>query len=141
MYRPFVTSDSLFVKLLSGHINQPVSLNESKETLKWEVLFSQQDQLVYQALIKDSDNGVAEALMNMISQKTFGVMDTERTIDSLKLKWSTWLPDPLEWVDGSGISRYNMTTPRTLVSVLKKIYDHIGLKKIKNDLPGSFGGD
>lgn len=141
LYRPFVTSDSLFVKLLSSHINQPISLNESKETLKWKVLFTQQDQLVYQALIKDSDNGVAEALMNMISQKKFGVMDTERTIDSIKLKWSNWLPDPLEWVDGSGISRYNMTTPRTLVSVLKKIYDHIGLKKIKNYFPESNRAD
>ncbi len=141
LYRPFVTSDSLFVKLLSDHINQPVSLEWSKESPKWKVLFTHQDQLVYQALIKDSDNGVAEALMNMISQKIFGVMDTKRTTDSLKLKWNSWLPDPLEWVDGSGMSRYNMTTPRTLVSVLKKIHDQIGLEKIKNYFPESIRAD
>ena len=73
----------------------------------------------------------------MISQKRFDEMDIKRTINTLKSEWEEWLPDPLEWADGSGVSRYNMATPRTLTAVLKKIYIKVGLKQIKNYFPQS----
>jgi D-alanyl-D-alanine carboxypeptidase/D-alanyl-D-alanine-endopeptidase (penicillin-binding protein 4) len=93
--------------------------------------------LLYKALLQDSDNGVAEALLAMISQKQFDEMNIERTIDTLKVQWKEWLPDQLEWVDGSGVSRYNMVTPRTVVAALKKIYSKVGLNTIKNYFPQS----
>jgi D-alanyl-D-alanine carboxypeptidase/D-alanyl-D-alanine-endopeptidase (penicillin-binding protein 4) len=64
-------------------------------------------------------------------------MDIKRTINTLKSEWEEWLPDSLEWADGSGISRYNMITPRTVIEVLKKIYYKVGLKQIKNYFPQS----
>ena len=73
----------------------------------------------------------------MISQNNFEEMNIERIIDSLKLKWSKWLPDPIQWVDGSGISRYNMMTPRTLIAVLKKIHSEVGFENIKKFFPKS----
>ena len=73
----------------------------------------------------------------MISQATFDEMNVKKTIDTLKLQWGQWLPDPIEWVDGSGVSCYNMLTPRTLIAVLKKIYQEIGLETIKNYFPKS----
>ena len=77
----------------------------------------------------------------MISQKRFGEMNIERTIDTLKLQWRNWLPDQLEWVDGSGVSRYNMITPRAVVAVLKKIYKKVGFQNIKNYFPkGALSG-
>ena len=97
----------------------------------WNILFSNQEEMLYQALLRDSDNGVAESLLTMISQNNFGEMNIQRTIDTLKLEWSKWLPDPIEWVDGSGISRYNMITPRTLIAILKKIHSKVGLENIK----------
>ena len=73
----------------------------------------------------------------MISQKQFDEMDIERTIDTLKVQWKDWLPDQLEWVDGSGVSRYNMVTPRTVIAALKKIYSKVGINTIKNYFPQS----
>ena len=132
LYLPFITSDSLFVNLLGEHIQYPVKLIEdTKTSLNWDILYSDQESLIYKAMLQDSDNGVAEALLNMISQTIFNEMNIKKTIDTLKIKWKKWLPDPIEWVDGSGVSRYNMITPRTLIAVLKKIHQVVGLETIK----------
>ena len=138
LYIPFITSDSLFTQLLQDRIQRPVKLmGETHSIQKWNVLYSYQEALLYKALLQDSDNGAAESLLNMISQTTFDEMNVKKTIDTLKLQWGQWLPDPIEWVDGSGVSRYNMLTPRTLIAILKKIYQEIGLETIKNYFPKS----
>ena len=138
LYIPFLTSDSLFTQLLQDRIQRTVKLMEQTNSLyKWNVLNSYQEALLYKALLQDSDNGVAESILNMISQTMFDEMNVKKTIDTLKLQWGQWLPDPIEWVDGSGVSRYNMLTPRTLIAVLKKIYQEIGLETIKNYFPKS----
>ncbi|MFL2597592.1 MAG: D-alanyl-D-alanine carboxypeptidase [Flavobacteriaceae bacterium] len=137
LYRPFITSDNIFVSLLKDHLNLPVHLSNESENLEWTPLYTNQEELLYKALLQESDNGVAEALLAMISQKRFDEMDIKRTINTLKSEWEEWLPDPLEWADGSGVSRYNMATPRTLTAVLKKIYIKVGLKQIKNYFPQS----
>ena len=137
LYRPFITSDNVFVHLLKNHLNRPVYLSNDSKSFEWKSLYTHQEELLYKALLQESDNGVAEALLAMISQKQFDEMNIQRTIDTLKVKWKKWLPDPLEWVDGSGVSRYNMITPRTVVAALKKIYYRVGLKQIKNYFPQS----
>jgi len=137
LYHPFITSDSLFVQLLRKRTQGTVQLTEDSQPPNWNIHYSHQKALLYKALLQDSDNGVAEALLNMISQKTFEEMNVQKTIDTLKFQWKNWLPDPIEWVDGSGVSRYNMVTPRTLIAVLKNIHREIGLQSIKEYFPKS----
>ena len=141
LYQPFITSGDLFIRLLRDELNLPISLSSQSKRTEWELLYTHQEGKLYKALLQDSDNGIAESLLVMISQKRFDEMNIEKTIDTLKLQWSNWLPDPLEWVDGSGVSRYNMITPRTLVAVLKKIYEKVGFQNIKNYFPkGALSG-
>ena len=137
LYRPFITSDDVFIRLLKDHLNLPVQLYNDSKSFEWKLLYTHQEELLYKALLQESDNGVAEALLAMVSQKKFDEMDIEKTINTLKLEWNNWLPDQLEWADGSGVSRYNMITPRTVVAVLKKIYSKLGLNTVKNYFPQS----
>ena len=137
LYRPFITSNNIFVGLLKDHLNLPVHLSNDSKSFEWKLLYTHQEELLYKALLQDSDNGVAEALLAMVSQKQFDEMNIQRTIDTLKVQWKEWLPDPLEWTDGSGVSRYNMITPRSVIEVLKKIYSKVGLDTIKNYFPQS----
>lgn len=138
VYRPIIPSDSLFVKLLEQSTNTKVSFaNHLNDPLVWKSLYTDQEERLYKGLLHQSDNGIAEALLLMIANKYKSVFLPEVAIDSLKSKWEPWLPDPIEWVDGSGVSRYNMVTPRTLVAVLQQIEAQIGWGKIQILFPKS----
>ena len=136
LYRPFITSDSLFVKLLEQATGNSVKIHSQlNKNIPWKTLYSQNEDLIFKALLQDSDNGIAEALLLMLSETYFGEMQTKKVIDTIQRQWEPWLPDPIEWVDGSGVSRYNMLTPRTLVRVLQEIHKTIGWEIIQAYFP------
>ena len=138
LYRPFRTSDSLFVKLLSKELGINVEIgNNNNDKLKWNQFFTQNEKNLYKGLLQDSDNGIAESLLLMISKKQKNVFNTKTAIEVFNERWKNWLPDRLEWVDGSGVSRYNMFTPRTIVAVLDKIYETLEWNEIKEIFPKS----
>ena len=137
VYRPFIPSDSLFIRLLRESTETQVSLTNKKDSLEWKTLYTGSEELIYKGLLRDSDNGIAEALLLMIANKKGGTFKTEVAIDFLINNWQGWLPDKPEWVDGSGVSRYNMLTPRTLVSVLQKIDQEIPFETIQALFPKS----
>jgi len=138
LYRPFIPSDSLFIKLLAKATNtEVVFAEEQTDSLTWKPLNTHQEETLYKGLLHDSDNGLAEALLLMIANEYKGVFLPEVAIDSLQSRWASWLPDPLEWVDGSGVSRYNMVTPRTLVAVLQQIEKQLSWEQIQTLFPKS----
>ena len=70
------------------------------------------EKALYKALLHDSDNGIAESLLSMISKEIFDEFNTDKAINYFKNKWKGQLSDlTLLWVDGSGVSRYNMFGP------------------------------
>ena len=137
IYRPFIPSDTLFIRLLRESTETQVSLTNKKDSPEWKTLYTGNEELIYKGLLRDSDNGIAEALLLMIANKKEGAFKTEVAIHSLINNWESWLPDKPEWVDGSGVSRYNMLTPRTLVSVLQKIDQEISFETIQTLFPRS----
>lgn len=137
LYRPFIPNDTLFVKLLESATKSKISLVKQKDSLVWKPFYTANETLLYKALLHESDNGIAEALLLMIANRQKGIFTPEAAIDSLQKRWSSWLPDPLEWVDGSGVSRYNMVTPRTLVAVLQKIEQELSWETIQDLFPKS----
>ena len=73
----------------------------------------------------------------MISKRMSGGITTEKAIEIIKNKWGDIFNDELIWYDGSGISRYNMFTPRTITQVLKLIRKEIQWSKIQQLFPKS----
>lgn len=45
------------------------------------------------------------------------------------------LPQKPKWVDGSGLSRYNLFSPNSLIHILNKMYQEIPLQKLLNYFP------
>jgi D-alanyl-D-alanine carboxypeptidase/D-alanyl-D-alanine-endopeptidase (penicillin-binding protein 4) len=68
-----------------------------------------------------SDNFLAEQLLFMVSDKLFQSLDTDRALDYVIKTHLADLPDTPRWVDGSGLSRHNLLTPRSLVAVFEKL--------------------
>ncbi len=81
-----------------------------------------------------SDNFLAEQLLYMSSQLN-GQEGVEQYIDTLARNELSFLPDPLIWVDGSGLSRYNMITPRNLVGLLGSMLENYEWKELETILP------
>ena len=141
VYRPFITSDSLFTSLLSKRFDVPVNISSSQrsDTIVWEKLYTNQEELLFKALLQDSDNLIAESLLQMIALEKTNTLNPQAAINQLLFQWQDMLPDALEWVDGSGLSRYNMITPRTIVAILARIYKNIGWEKIEVYFPQDGG--
>ena len=135
LYRPFITSDSLFIKLLGESLGKEIVISRAEDKALWTPLYTGAEEVLYKGLLQNSDNGIAEALLLMIAHKNTGFLLAEQAIDSLQKKWSQWTPDPFIWVDGSGVSRYNMFTPRSLVAVLKQIYKTSSWDQILSRFP------
>jgi len=132
-----ITSDSLFVKLLGEAVGKEIVLSTADDASAWTPLYTGAEEALYKGLLQNSDNGIAEALLLMIAEKNNGVLLAEQATDSLQKKWSQWTPDSFVWVDGSGVSRYNMFTPRSLVAVLKEIYKTSSWDQILSRFPKS----
>ncbi|MBE9661257.1 D-alanyl-D-alanine carboxypeptidase/D-alanyl-D-alanine-endopeptidase [Mucilaginibacter myungsuensis] len=77
-------------------------------------------------MLQPSDNFIAEQLLLVCSSVKFGILNKDSTINYINRTYLTDLPDKPEWVDGSGLSRYNLFTPRSIVQLLIKIRDKVG---------------
>ena len=136
LYRPFIPNNSLTLELLEKGLEIPVNVAQQPlPNSQLDTLWTSDSTPIYKALLHHSDNLVAESLLLMVGQQENDTLASGATITRIQEQWKTWLPDPLEWVDGSGVSRYNMVTPRSLLAVLQRIYLAIGLQGIKQYFP------
>ena len=75
-----------------------------------------------------SDNMFAEQVMLMcashLDTNNLG-FESKQSIDYVKKQLLMDLPDEPIWEDGSGLSRYNLFTPRSIIKLLQKIYDKV----------------
>lgn len=81
-------------------------------------------------MMRRSDNFFAEQVLLMGSQQLLGKMDDAAFIDTLLRTDFAGLPQKMRWVDGSGLSRYNLNTPENYIAILKKMQDEFGQKRV-----------
>ncbi|MBK9581519.1 MAG: D-alanyl-D-alanine carboxypeptidase [Saprospiraceae bacterium] len=72
-----------------------------------------------------SDNTLAEHLLLSAGMVLTDSLSLSNTIFVANSKLMLDLPQKLIWVDGSGLSRYNRSTPASIVEILKKMYAEI----------------
>jgi D-alanyl-D-alanine carboxypeptidase/D-alanyl-D-alanine-endopeptidase (penicillin-binding protein 4) len=90
---------------------------------------------VLKPMMHESDNFFAEQVLLMVSNEELGVMNDERIIDSLLKTALSDLPQKPRWIDGSGLSRYNLFTPNDFVVILNKMSKEFGMDRVRKILP------
>jgi len=104
------------------------------------IIHSQPTDSLLKPMMHRSDNFFAEQTLLMVSNEHLGYMNDEDIIDTLLNTDLKDVPQKPKWVDGSGLSRYNLFTPQSFVYILNKMKNEFGLKRLEVILPtGSEG--
>src|SRR5690554_873792 len=119
---PFITSQQVFAELAAAELKKEVI--PSNESLPPQHLILKGGRTVplYREILQESDNFIAEQLLLMVSDELFQELNTGKAIDYITKSYLFDLPDKPQWVDGSGLSRHNLVTPRTMIALTEKIY-------------------
>ena len=80
----------------------------------------------------NSDNFFAEQTLLMTSFKKLGYMSDEEIIKNVLSNELKDLPQKPRWVDGSGLSRYNLFSPQDFVFILNKMNKEFGWQRVSN---------
>jgi serine-type D-Ala-D-Ala carboxypeptidase/endopeptidase (penicillin-binding protein 4) len=122
---PIRMEEGLAVMLLSDTLKKPIIVLEKNalDRATSKTFFSIPTDSLYRVLMQESDNFIAEQLLMMCSDVINpDSTQTEIAINYVKQNFLKDLKDAPSWVDGSGLSRYNLFTPRTIVQMWEKIY-------------------
>ena len=132
IYSPFITSRKNTISLLENALGKKVEFK--KEELKdYNVLNSDQVDYIYAAILKDSDNLISESIAANISFRLNDTISVDKGVELIKS-----LSKRIELFDGSGLSRYNLVTPKSIISSLHDIYNLIGFDRIKKIFPKNY---
>jgi D-alanyl-D-alanine carboxypeptidase/D-alanyl-D-alanine-endopeptidase (penicillin-binding protein 4) len=128
-FRPdIVTIQSLLEDTLQKKIGSDWSIyNKAGDN----VIHSQPSDSLFKPMMHRSDNFFAEQTLLMASNEYLGYMSDEKIIDTILKSSLKDVPQKPKWVDGSGLSRYNLFTPNDFVYILNKMKNDFGLERMK----------
>jgi D-alanyl-D-alanine carboxypeptidase/D-alanyl-D-alanine-endopeptidase (penicillin-binding protein 4) len=127
---PYRTSRPLLLRLLGDTLRRAIvgtawHPRPSRDSIR--TLHGLRADSLYRRMLRVSDNFLAEQLLLMTSSQV-GYRDSlsgQRAIRFLLKKDLKNLPDRPNWVDGSGLSRLNLLTPRTLTALLCRLHQQV----------------
>lgn len=134
---PFHYTPEFLAGLLSDTLGREVGvLNLNKKASRdAKVIYGLSADSLYTRMMRESDNHIAEQILLLCSEWRLGHMNTDELINYTKKTFLYDLPDPPKWIDGSGLSRYNLITPRSQVKVLEKLYVKLPRERLFHIFP------
>ena len=133
---PFITSLHLAVKLLSDSLQKNIAFVEDDNmNSNLKSIYSRPVDSLFKPMMFNSDNFFAEQTLLMVSNEKLGYMSDEEMIDTLLKNDFKDIPTKPRWVDGCGLSRYNLFSPKDFIYILDKLQKEFGLARMKRILP------
>lgn len=131
---PFVTSNQLSTQILSDEIDKKITLIPNRKVVFKPIYSVKKDSLLTKLMV-DSDNFISEQLMLQVGYEVSGKYSVKEAINYSLENYLNDLPQLPRWVDGSGLSRYNLLTPNDMVHMLDKMYREIPQEKLFSYFP------
>jgi len=127
---PFKVDAVLTSHLLIDTLRKDVQISDIPLTTVAKTLYSIPSDSLYRVMMQESDNFIAEQLLLLCSGVLSDTLKPEITIKYAQNKFLQDLPDKPLWVDGSGLSRYNLFTPRSIVRLWEKLYELVPRERL-----------
>lgn len=134
---PFKTGVDVITALLTDTLKKEVTLINKPLERSTKTIFSLPADSLYKRMLHVSDNMIAEHLMLLNADVLSHELNVSLGIEKVKEKFLSDLPDVPRWMDGSGLSRYNLFTPRSIVALLSKIHEIVPEERLFNLLPAA----
>jgi D-alanyl-D-alanine carboxypeptidase/D-alanyl-D-alanine-endopeptidase (penicillin-binding protein 4) len=123
---PYKYSTGLLLQLLSDTLRKAVTLiDKPAVTAQVHTVYSLPADTLYKKMMQESDNFLAEQLLLLCASTRWDTLQSEKTIAYAQQHFLADLPHKPIWRDGSGLSRYNLFTPASMVRLLEKIYREV----------------
>jgi D-alanyl-D-alanine carboxypeptidase/D-alanyl-D-alanine-endopeptidase (penicillin-binding protein 4) len=132
---PVRMSDELLVQLLNDTLKTDIKTIQIPLNIELQKVYSIPSDSLYTLMMQVSDNMLAEQLMLVYASANGLPLNTEKAIEHAKSEYLSDLPDKPVWKDGSGLSRYNLFTPRSIVALLQKTYEKVPKERLFSILP------
>lgn len=132
---PFITSNQLVADLLSEELGEKVALISSEYKRDFETFTELPYDSLYVKMVKESDNFIAEQLMLQVGKKVAGQYSVPLAIEYVLDSSLVNIPHRPRWADGSGLSRYNLFTPESMVFLLNKLYQEVPQQRLLSYFP------
>ncbi|SFZ90321.1 D-alanyl-D-alanine carboxypeptidase / D-alanyl-D-alanine-endopeptidase (penicillin-binding protein 4) [Flaviramulus basaltis] len=132
--------DTLFIKklwqdVLPGKISISNYIGKKME----HIAYSVPSDSLYKRMMEVSDNFLAEQILILASSTMSDTLNSNKVREYILNNQLKDLKQKPRWVDGSGLSRYNLFAPISFVQVLTKLYNEIPRDRLFNLFP--IGGE
>ncbi|NGP89805.1 D-alanyl-D-alanine carboxypeptidase/D-alanyl-D-alanine-endopeptidase [Fodinibius halophilus] len=122
--KPYHYTPELITDMLTDTLGKSVTyLRDITKPDSAQVIYSIKSDTAYKRMLLPSDNFIAEQLLLVAAAELGNPLNSDSTIEKMSNEYFDVLPDKPQWVDGSGLSRYNMFTPRSIIHLLWLIDD------------------
>ena len=132
---PMIIDPFLLTNLWNDILPNKVKLIKESAKKYFKIAYSIPSDTLYKRMMEVSDNFLAEQLLMMASSTLSDTLNSKKAIDYILENQLKDLKQKPRWVDGSGLSRYNLFTPNSFVDILTKMYRKIPQKRLFSFFP------
>jgi len=133
---PYKVDTSLIARLLADTLDMTVGISQHMSgQADWQIYKGWTADTVYRRMMHVSDNFIAEQLLWMCAYQLTDTMQASKAIDYVLDSLLYDLPQRPKWVDGSGLSRYNLFTPQAISKVLLRLYQSTDTERLIHLFP------
>jgi D-alanyl-D-alanine carboxypeptidase/D-alanyl-D-alanine-endopeptidase (penicillin-binding protein 4) len=120
-----VPGSELTTSFLADTLKKQVNTLNMRLPQNAKTLFSIPSDTLYRRMMLPSDNYLAEQLLYVCSSLLPGKLSVDSAIAYSSRNFLSDLPDKFQWRDGSGLSRNNLFSPRSIIKILIKLKEKI----------------
>lgn len=123
---PFPANFQAIRLLLQDTLKKEVRLIRKERHAGLQTFYSIPSDSLYKHMMLPSDNFLAEQILLLCAGELSDTLVIRKSIDYVLSHYLDDLKSKPVWEDGSGLSRYNLFTPRSVLQVLNKLENLIG---------------